>query len=304
VTAGSFLGEEIASQPACWRRALGELGRWRDALPRPGERVAAVGCGTSWFVAQAYAVLREQAGLGVTDAFAASEMPSGRGYDRLLAITRSGTTSEVLDLLARRGQTRAVAITADPAAPVRRVADGSVVLDFADERAVVQTRFATTTLALLRAQLGQDLTGPLAEAEEAVVAPLPEGAPRRGQFTFLGRGWSVGLANEAALKLREAALAWAESYPAMEYRHGPVSISGADSVVWFLGAPPEGLAEEAARTGALVVADPRDPMAELIRVQRLAAAIALAKGLDPDHPRHLARSVVLRSGPASRPPVP
>jgi fructoselysine-6-P-deglycase FrlB-like protein len=303
VTAGSALGDEIASQPACWRRALGELGRWRETLPRPGERVAAVGCGTSWFVAQAYAVLREQAGLGFTDAFAASEMPSGRGYDRLLAITRSGTTSEVLDLLADlRGQAPAVAITADPAAPVRRVADGSVVLDFADERAVVQTRFATTTLALLRAQLGQDLTGPLAEAEEAVVAPLPEGALRRGQFTFLGRGWSVGLANEAALKLREAALAWAEAYPAMEYRHGPVSISGADSVVWFLGAPPEGLAEDAARTGALVVAEPRDPMAELVRVQRLAAAIALAKGLDPDHPRHLARSVVLRSGTA--PPVP
>jgi fructoselysine-6-P-deglycase FrlB-like protein len=178
------------------------------------------------------------------------------------------------------------------------------VLDFADERAVVQTRFATTTLALLRAHLGQDLTGPLAEAEQAVAARLPQGALRRSQFTFLGRVWSVGLANEAALKLREAALAWAESYPAMEYRHGPVSISGADSVVWFLGAPPPGLAEEAARTGALVVAEPRDPMAELVRVQRLAVAIALAKGLDPDHPRRLDRSVVLQSGTMSRPPVP
>jgi fructoselysine-6-P-deglycase FrlB-like protein len=197
-----------------------------------------------------------------------------------------------------------VAVTADPAAPVGRVADASVVLDFADERAVVHTRFATTTLALLRAHLGEELAGPIAQAEDAVAAPLPPGAPRRRQFTFLGRGWSVGLANEAALKLREAALAWAESYPAMEYRHGPVSVSGADSVVWFLGAPPRGLAEEAARTGALVVAEARDPMAELVRVQRLAATIALAKGLDPDHPRHLARSVVLGSGAASRPPGP
>jgi fructoselysine-6-P-deglycase FrlB-like protein len=294
VPAGAALGEEIASQPACWRRALRELDQWREALPRPGERVAVVGCGTSWFVGQAYAALRERAGLGVTDAFAASEMPPGRGYDRLLAITRSGTTSEVLDLLAaRRGQAPSVAVTADPAAPVREVADAGVVLDFADERAVVQTRFATTTLALLRAHLGEDLGGPLAQAEDAVAAPLPPEAPRRGQFTFLGRGWSVGLANEAALKLREAALAWAESYPAMEYRHGPISVSGADSVVWFLGAPPPGLAEEAAATGALVVAEPRDPMAELMRVQRLAVALALAKGLDPDRPRHLARSVIL-----------
>jgi fructoselysine-6-P-deglycase FrlB-like protein len=301
VTSGTFLETEIASQPACWRRALGGLGQWREALPRPGEQVAVVGCGTSWFMAQAYAVLRERAGLGLTDAFAASEMPSGRGYDRLLAITRSGTTTEVLDLLAAvRGQLATVAITAGPATPVREVAGDSIVLDFADERAVVQTRFATTTLALLRAHLGQDLTGPLVQAEQALAADLPAGALRRTQFTFLGRGWSVGLANEAALKLREAALAWAESYPAMEYRHGPVSISGPNSVVWFLGEPPRGLADEAARTGALVVAEPRDPMAELVRVQRLATAIALAKGLDPDSPRHLARSVVLQSGTALR----
>jgi fructoselysine-6-P-deglycase FrlB-like protein len=294
VPAGSALSEEIASQPACWRRAVGELDRWRELLPRPGERVAVVGCGTSWFMGQAYAALRERAGLGVTDAFAASELPPGRRYDRLLAISRSGTTSEVLDLLGgRRGQVPTVAVTADPAAPVRRVADATVVLDFADERAVVQTRFATTTLALLRAHLGEELAGPVAQAEDAVAAPLPPEAPRRRQFTFLGRGWSAGLANEAALKLREAALAWAESYPAMEYRHGPVSVSDAGGVVWFLGAPPPGLAEEAARTGALVVAEARDPMAELVRVQRLAVALALARGLDPDHPRHLARSVTL-----------
>ncbi|MFD0886471.1 SIS domain-containing protein, partial [Streptosporangium algeriense] len=89
---------EIASQPDCWRRAVTETPR--DALPRPGERVAVIGCGTSWFVAQAYAVLREQAGQGETDAFAASEFPAGRPYDRVLALTRSGTTTEVLDALA------------------------------------------------------------------------------------------------------------------------------------------------------------------------------------------------------------
>jgi fructoselysine-6-P-deglycase FrlB-like protein len=298
MTAASFIEGEIASQPACWRRALAGLDRWREALPRQGERVAAVGCGTSWYMALAYAVAREQAGGGLTDAFAASEVPAGRGYDRVLAITRSGTTTDVLDLLAAlRGRCPTVAVTADPATPVRELAGSLVVLDFADERAVVQTRFATTALALLRAHLGHDLAGPLADAEQALAAGLPAGAVRRRQFTFLGRGWSVGLAHEAALKLREAARAWAEAYPAMEYRHGPVSVSDAGSVVWFLGPPPPGLADEAARTGALVVAEPRDPMAELLRAQRLAAAIAAAKGLDPDRPRGLGRSVVLQPAP-------
>jgi glucosamine 6-phosphate synthetase-like amidotransferase/phosphosugar isomerase protein len=39
-----------------------------------------------------------------------------------------------------------------------------------------------------------------------------------------------------------------------------------------------------------------DPMAHLIVAQRLAVTIATGKGLDPDQPRHLTRSVVLHAG--------
>ena len=70
---------EIASQPDCWRRAARCAPRSAGLLPAPGERVAVVGCGTSWFIAQSYAVPREAAGLGETDAFAASEMPPAAG---------------------------------------------------------------------------------------------------------------------------------------------------------------------------------------------------------------------------------
>lgn len=114
-----------------------------------------------------------------------------------------------------------------------------------------------------------------------------------GQFTFLGRGWTVGLANEAGLKMREAALAWAEAYPAMEYRHGPISISTEGTATWMLGDAPDGLAEQVRGTGALWIAEARDPLAELVRVHRLAVAVAASRGLDPDTPRHLTRSVIL-----------
>ncbi|WP_256862149.1 hypothetical protein [Microbispora sp. GKU 823] len=40
-----------------------------------------------------------------------------------------------------------------------------------------------------------------------------------------------------------------------------------------------------------------DPMAELVRVQRLAVARAHARGLDPDTPAHLTRSVILPESP-------
>jgi CRISPR-associated protein Cas5a/b/c len=286
----TFVEDEIASQPACWLAATEQAKS--TPLPAAGERVAVVGCGTSWFVAQCYAVLREQAGLGETDAFAASEAPIGRAYDRIVAITRSGTTTEVLDVL-RRAPVPTVAITADGSTPAADAATDAVALAFADERSVVQTRFATTTLALLRAHVGEDLSSVIADGRTALTSELPDGALDGSQFTFLGRGWTVGLANEAALKFREASLSWSESYPAMEYRHGPISIADARSLVWMFGEAPDRLRDEVAGTGAIWVDSLRDPMAELIRAQRAAVALGQARGLDPDKPRHLTRSVIL-----------
>jgi fructoselysine-6-P-deglycase FrlB-like protein len=294
MTAGSRTEQEVASQPACWREA-GLLADGVDGLlPAPGERVAVAGCGTSWFMAQSYAAAREASGHGETDAFAASEMPAGRRYDRVLVLSRSGTTTEIVQLLSRLGGTvPTVAITAVAGTPVAQAADAVIELSFADEESVVQTRFATTELALLRAHLGYD-PRPAADAAERVLAtPLPPGLLAARQFTFLGTGWTYGLANEAALKLREAAGMWTEAYPAMEYRHGPVSVTSSDSVVWLFGTPPDGLAEEIAAAGGTVWLGEEDPLAELVRVQLLAVGLARARGLDPDRPRNLTRSVIL-----------
>jgi fructoselysine-6-P-deglycase FrlB-like protein len=176
---------------------------------------------------------------------------------------------------------------------VMTIADHVLPLGFADERSVVQTRFATTTLALLRAHLGEDLTVAIADAETALAEPLPDGVLDRTQFTFLGAHWTNGLAAEAALKLREASLSWAESYPALEYRHGPIAITDERSAVWMLGTPPPALAGQVGATGGLWIARDRDPLAELVGVHRLALALAILRGLDPDSPRHLTRSVIL-----------
>jgi len=293
MAAGSQTEQEVASQPACWREAALLADGLAGLLPASGERVAVAGCGTSWFMAQAYAAAREEAGQGETDAFAASEMPAGRRYDRVLVLSRSGTTTEIVQLLDRlRGRVPTVAITAVGGTPVARAADAVIELAFADEESVVQTRFATTELALLRAHLGFD-PGPAAtEAERVLATPVPPALLAARQFTFLGTGWTYGLANEAALKLREAAGMWTEAYPAMEYRHGPVSVTGQESVVWLFGPPPDGLAAEIAAAGGTAWFG-GDPLAELVRVQMLAVGLARARGLDPDRPRNLTRSVIL-----------
>jgi len=290
----SYLTDEIASQPGCWSRAIAMAGSAGSALPGPGERVAAIGCGSSLNVARCYAALREAAGQGETDAFPASEVAAARRYDRTLYISRTGTTTEVLNALRRAPRdTPATAITAVADAPLAREARHVVLLDFADERSVVSSRFITSSIMLLRAQLGTDVRSLPAAAAREVARPLPPELAERAEFTFLGRGWAAPVADEAALKLREASRTWAESYPAMEYRHGPISVSDENTVVWAFGEVPSGLLADARRTGATVIASDADPLAALIGAQRLAAALAERKGIDPDQPRALSRSVIL-----------
>lgn len=290
----SIVADEIQTQPDLWRRAGGLASEVAKLLPARGERACVVGCGTSLYVAQAWAAMREAAGHGETDAFPASELPPERRYDVLVAISRSGTTTEVVRALQRDLAPRTVALTALMDSPVSDAANEVVDLSFADEQAVVQTRFATSALSLLRALVEPEAIEPAAaDGERALSAPLPVDPTAIEQWTFLGRGWTVGLANEAALKLRETAQAWTEAYPVFEYRHGPIAIAAPFRAVWSFGPLPPDIAEQIGATGATVVAPELDPLASLVLAQRAAVALAESRGLEPDVPRNLTRSIVL-----------
>lgn len=291
---GTHMEEELVSQPEMWRRAIAQQ-QGEDLLPAKGAKVAVVGCGTSWFMAEAYAAAREAAGYGVTDAFAASEARiATRDYDAVVAITRSGTTSEVLQLLEELdGSIRTVGIIGDVASPIVGKLDAVVQLPYADEQSVVQTRFATTALAYLLSSVGEDLEQAITQAETLVNAATPQELVEAEQFTFLGRGFSVGLAHEAALKMREAVQGWTEAYPAMDYRHGPISIAAPNRVTWMLGEQPEELDTQVRSAGAIYINEDRHPLAELAYIHRVTLDRARARGMDPDHPRNLTRSVIL-----------
>jgi fructoselysine-6-P-deglycase FrlB-like protein len=292
----TYLEDEIFSQPATWQTAIDHVAAaaYAEALPAPGERLAVIGCGSSLNVARAYARLREDAGHGLTDAYPASELTATRAYDRMVFISRTGTTSEVLDALREApAGVATTSFTADPDAPLARETDHVVLLDYASERSVVSSQFITTAIVVIRAHLGQDITALPASAAAELARPLPDGLASREEFTFLGAGWAAFVADEAALKLREASRSWAESYPALEFRHGPISVSDESTVVWGIGDIPESLAQDSARTGALVITGAGDPLVALTGAQRLAVALAARKGINPDHPRALSRSVIL-----------
>jgi fructoselysine-6-P-deglycase FrlB-like protein len=296
------LRTEISSQPDCWSLAADEAGRYASRLPAAGERVGVIGCGTSLYIARAYAELREHAGQGMTDAWPGSAARLDRGYDRIVAITRSGTTTEILDTLdayrASGGAAPVTIITATPDTPVQDKGDVITLAQF-DEVSVVQTRFATSTLALLRAHLGGDLSPAIAQAREILAAPRAElersldEVRTAGQIAFVGMGLGAALAEEAALKLREATQSWAESYFATEYRHGPISIAQPGRAVWAFGPLIPGFERDVAATGAHLEHRDVDPMAELVRVHLLCLVRAADLGIDPANPRNLTRAVIL-----------
>ncbi|WCD93365.1 SIS domain-containing protein [Microbacterium sp. nov. GSS16] len=292
-TAGAHMRAELISQPETWARAAAMRDE-QALLPASGARIAVVGCGTSWFMAQSYAALRESAGHGETDAFTASEFPFGRGYDAIVALTRSGTTTEVLELTERvKGKTPVIAVVGDTSSPLVDMADSVIGLPFADEQSVVQTRFATTALALFRASVGESLDAAIADAQAVLDGTDDAGLADAEQYSFLGMGWAMGLAHEAALKMRESSQSWTESYSSMEYRHGPIAIAAPGRITWQLGSAPDGLRAQVEATGARFVQHSIDPMADLVRLHRVALDRAVAKGLDPDQPRNLTRSVIL-----------
>jgi len=282
---------EIASQPEIWSQVADFAPSVIGLLPKPGERVAITGCGSSWFMAMCYAALRESLGHGETDVWVASEYNFKRKYDRVIALSRSGTTTEVVEATSKITDPTVV-ITAITNSPISANTTEEIVMPFADEKSVLQTRWATAALGLLRISLGFDLRSIIGDAEKALASDVSEFVELE-QISFLGRGWAYGLAQEAALKTRESAQFWAEAYPALDYRHGPLSISQPGRGVWVFGEVPASLLQDIKKTGALLEHSSLDPMAHLIRAQRVAIGIAKKRGLDYDSPRGLARSIIL-----------
>jgi len=156
-TLGGQTWDEIATQPQSWERAQAQADGELSGYPADGERVLIMGCGTSYYAAIAWAWIREQAGHGVTDAVIASEFTSPtRQYDRVIAISRSGTSVDLVEALERLDS--AVPLTAvlgDLDTPIGVRATDIIDLSYADETSVVQTRFPTTLLALVRARHGE-----------------------------------------------------------------------------------------------------------------------------------------------------
>ncbi|HEY7223251.1 MAG TPA: SIS domain-containing protein [Micromonosporaceae bacterium] len=156
---------------------------------------------------------------------------------------------------------------------------------------------------------------PLAAAllADPAVVDLAERYRFAGQLVTTGRGYAYPTAREAALKLMETSYLAALSFSGADLLHGPVAMADADvPVLAIVGNGPAGdsmrdvLATVAQRRADLVVVGPRQvsgalhistpdvderhaPLLDILPLQRLALALALARGENPDAPRALAK---------------
>jgi glutamine---fructose-6-phosphate transaminase (isomerizing) len=245
----------------------------------------------------------------------------------VVAVSRSGATTETTDAMAslRRAGSPCIVLTTEGASDMAAQADLVIEIAGGREESVVQTRsfsghlVAAQALAAVAAGDAPALAaleglhhGYRAWIERAddVAAALATSFERA---YLLGTGERWGLALEGALKLKEASLSEAEAFGTFEFRHGPKSmVDDRTLVVVLLGDDAPGgelaVAREARALGArvLVVAESHPPEAALAvaafrsglgeelrsayylpLLQLLAYHRSVAKGLDPDHPRHL-----------------
>ncbi len=139
-------------------------------------------------------------------------------------------------------------------------------------------------------------------------------------FYFLGRGILLPIAYEGALKLKEISYIHAEGYPLAEMKHGPIALIDKQFAAIVLLKKGEllkkGLAaveEIRARGGKVIAVSDEEkiidnvdelillpdidemiaPILFVLPLQILAYEVALAKGLNPDRPRNLAKSVTV-----------
>jgi glucosamine--fructose-6-phosphate aminotransferase (isomerizing) len=247
----------------------------------------------------------------------------------LVAISRSGTTTETVKAVEKfkaekRGE---VVVISNYDEVLSQLADVNIVVDKGQEESVAQTRsfasmYVAATAFCARMAGREDLVEAMKKLPETgdwLIEKYEPFAKETGEnlsfdrFYFLGSGIRYGLACEVNLKMKEMTLTHSEPFHFLEFRHGPMSMVGASSVVCGLLSDSNRIHEmkvlaEMKELGGTVAglgekeADIQfeSGIPESVRsvlylpvLQLMAFYRSLAKGLNPDRPTNLTAVVKL-----------
>lgn len=313
----------VAGLLAANRHAVGELVRRLRASPPRAVVTFARGSSdhaatyAKYLIETGAGVLTSSAALSVSSVYASEPRLEGA---LALAISQSGRSPDLLAavLAAKQGGALVVALVNDETSPLAAMADCLLPLHAGPEVSVAATKSYIAALAAV-AQLVAAWTGD--EEMEQALDRLPDqlaqaweldwsSAARRlkaaHNLYVLGRGVGFGVAQEAALKFKETCGLHAEAFSAAEVLHGPMALVKRGFPVLIFAQDDQSqnsvaeLARSLAARGAKVMmagadgdlptiaAHPNlEPIARIQSFYRMANALSVARGLDPDSPPHL-----------------
>lgn len=330
---------EIKTQYIAWDEAISIAGQNRHAIKtffgEPFDQVIFTGCGSTYYLSIAAASIFQQITGILSSGVPASELifyPKSvyrpNTNTLLIAISRSAETTETVTAVKKFQKTqtgKVITITNYDGKPLTKIGDLNYVIRKGQEKSIAQTRAFTsmyTFVVALATIVGNqdklfDKMSLLPEAGKELMDKYESVARMIGEdlsidrFYFLGSGPRYGLACEGNLKMKEMTLTHSEPFHFYEFRHGPMSMVTASTVIpAFLSKSnrknEESVLLDMQKLGARVLtiapasADvilPKSLPEEIINVlylpivQLTAYYRSLAKNLDPDRPANLSKAV-------------
>ena len=333
---------EISDQPAAIDAMIDALSDDASQLGEsvsPGSTVCITGCGTSYFLSLTGAFLLNQRTTSLAIPGGEVTMSPGhlpdRDVDIIIGVSRSGESTDTIlaidELKSRYPAAPVIGLTCTKGSELDEVADVTILSPEGSEESVVMTKSYSSMLVAFEYLANLVATGDestatldgLATESQSVLDQAEPIAEELGRQTdleksfFLGTGEYYGLALEGMLKFEEMTLSWTKAYPSLEFRHGPQSIAGEDTLVTML--VPErradlhrGLIEDIGDLGATrfligtesaldgleaearITVPQRDVGQTALHappLQYLAYYRAVARGLNPDRPKNLSQVV-------------
>ena len=277
----SHTWNEILSQGSVWQSVIHEMHSslvietiLRESQDR--RQWIFIGCGTSFYLAEAAAISWTLLTGQPARAVPASEVLLFPGLLQAegpqlqaVVISRSGRTSEAVRAATVLKQDLAIptiGITCAQSSELEQACNRSIVLRAADEQSTVMTRSFTSMLLSLQVLAARRAGNPQFPA--ALRSMAEAFAPRIGiladqmetfvshhtfaDYVFLGQGPFHGIAREAALKVMEMSCSYSQFFHALEFRHGPKAIVSAATCLTFF------LSDTAQKAEAEVLSEMKD----------------------------------------------
>ncbi|MGB9719624.1 MAG: glutamine--fructose-6-phosphate transaminase (isomerizing) [Candidatus Anstonellales archaeon] len=328
-----YMLKEIEEQKYSVKESFMTDARKASELVKKYEKIDVIAAGTSYHAGLMLKYLFQKELKKKVDVVIASEYRYVAVPDKktlVIAISQSGETADTLQAIkfAKKSGAKILAITNVVGSSITRVADETAYMNAGPEIGVAATKTFTSQLAVVYklafpeknfSLVGDEIAGVMEQTGEKAKEIAQRLKFAKSVF-FIGRGICMPIAYEGALKFKEISYIHGEAYAGGELKHGPLSLIEKDVPVIALVQKDEtyekmiGSIKEVKARGAHVIAitDSEEikkivdeaiviecrekilyPFYFIIPLQLIAYYTSVERGINPDKPRNLAKSVTV-----------